>query len=277
MAPSTDRRSFDDAEGVPLWGRLAVAAPPPAPAVPRHPVAAGFVADAHEVGVPVPAVPAPVVDDLDTVGPGVVARTLGVSHSTVRRLIEDGQLDATRTPGGHRRVRRSELRRVASALTGPGRVRAADLPGHGLPVLAAVLEHHGPALAHAAARGTYVPGSPGWFAEPAAARPFRAWASTASRAIAGGRATDAVAASRLLFEAARDVAGLEECLVFADRLSALVLRRLVAEPGGADEIDDARTILAAMRRSLAVLEDARTQARRSVPAVAGSSRVAARR
>jgi excisionase family DNA binding protein/PAS domain S-box-containing protein len=197
----------------------------------------------------------------DTVGPGVVARTLGVSHSTVRRWIEDGHLDASRTAGGHRRIRRSELRRIASTVRRPGQVRVTELPDRALPVVAVVLERHGGDVTRTAARMTYVPGSPGWFAEPAAARPLQAWTATAARALTGGRAPAAVAATRTLFEAARDVAGLEECLVFADRLSALILRRLQAEPGGPAETRDAQTILAAMRRSLLVLEDDRAPSR----------------
>lgn len=43
--------------------------------------------------------------------PGAVARLLGVHPGTVTRWVEEGRLKAIRTPGGHRRIARSELDR----------------------------------------------------------------------------------------------------------------------------------------------------------------------
>lgn len=46
-----------------------------------------------------------------------VARLLGLSESTVRRIPGD-QLDSWRTPGGHRRYRRADVARYASERLG---------------------------------------------------------------------------------------------------------------------------------------------------------------
>lgn len=54
---------------------------------------------------------APLADG-DSVTTHAAARMLGVAVTTVLNMIERGQLSAWRTPGGHRRIARSELDRV---------------------------------------------------------------------------------------------------------------------------------------------------------------------
>lgn len=191
------------------------------------------------------------------VTPGAVARALGVSTSTVRRWIDSGRLQATRTEGGHRRVTRSELRRLGRTLQRAPRVRTTELPEGPYPTLGIVLGVHGPELVRLAARFTYEPGAPGWFAQERSAQHLAEWLAVASRALTGGRADDAVASTVVMFDAARDLATLEECTVFADRLSGLVLRRVQAIGGSPAELRDAQIVLAAMRRSLMWLEDGR--------------------
>lgn len=50
---------------------------------------------------------------------GQVAELLGVSRSTVRRLVDDGTLKGFRLPSGHRRVRLADVESLMSAPTGP--------------------------------------------------------------------------------------------------------------------------------------------------------------
>lgn len=46
---------------------------------------------------------------LDLITSGDAARILGASTKTVRRWAESGHLPVVRTPGGHRRFRRSDV------------------------------------------------------------------------------------------------------------------------------------------------------------------------
>lgn len=56
----------------------------------------------------------PVNDDDDLLTPREVAELFGVRTTTIARWARTGRLDATKTPGGHRRYRRSAV----SALLG---------------------------------------------------------------------------------------------------------------------------------------------------------------
>jgi excisionase family DNA binding protein len=54
--------------------------------------------------------------------PGKAAAILAVSAETVSRWSIAGRLSAVKTPGGHRRFRESEIRRLLDANSGaPGR------------------------------------------------------------------------------------------------------------------------------------------------------------
>ena len=63
---------------------------------------------------------------LDDIGPlltpGEVAKLLRVDPKTVTRWAQAGKLSSTRTPGGHRRYKESEVRAL---LTGTPQSRAA--------------------------------------------------------------------------------------------------------------------------------------------------------
>lgn len=201
--------------------------------------------------------PAPVPDTGNLIGIGAASRTLGVSTSTVRRWIDDGRLRATRTAGGHRRVARRDVRRMVHAASRPSRVRNVDLPAGPLPILARILTDSGSTLTRNAARLTYEVGAEGWFAGPEAVPVLDAWAARTARALHRSGGAAAVSATTALFQTARDFASLEECLVFADRLSMLIIQRLQHDLPGQSELDAGRKILAAMRRALVILEDAR--------------------
>jgi excisionase family DNA binding protein len=64
------------------------------------------------------------MDMSDTVSAGEAARRLGVAPATIQRWVDRGVLHAERTPGGHRRIYVTEVRRLiaanrTSALSGP--------------------------------------------------------------------------------------------------------------------------------------------------------------
>jgi PAS domain S-box-containing protein/excisionase family DNA binding protein len=195
------------------------------------------------------------------VNPGVAARALGVSVSTVRRWIDEGRLQASRTVGGHRRISEAELRRFGSTLTGPTRLKPPRLPERPLPALALVLGRKGEALLAEAARISYADRACGWFAQERSRDCLQVWVRRVARAADAGAPQDAVDATRDMFAEARTGAGLEECHVYLDRFSALALRALAPLDSGPKTLSDARTLLAAMRRALTSSEDERNLAR----------------
>ncbi len=196
-------------------------------------------------------------EDAGSVAPGVAARALGVSVSTVRRWIDEGRIEASRTAGGHRRISHEELRRATGDLAHPPRLKPARLPEHALPDLGRLLSHSGDDLITAAGRISYEEGAAGWFAEPRSRAALRVWVRRVARAAECGRAQDAVAATRDMHAEARTASRLEECQVFLDRFSAVVLRALPPREADGDARADAGALLVAMRRVLATSEDER--------------------
>ena len=81
-----------------------------------------------------------------------VADALGVSPSTVRRLADQGVLPGTRTGGGHRRFRRSDVQRLARERHRTPSLRPWELAQQPLPASAELLEHSGQTLVERAAR-----------------------------------------------------------------------------------------------------------------------------
>lgn len=194
------------------------------------------------------------------VSPGVAARALGVSTSTVRRWIDEGRLQASRTPGGHRRISEAEVRRFGTSTNRPTRLKPPTLPEEPLPTLALVLTRRGTALLTEAARISYEDGAPGWFAHERSRAGLEVWVRRVARAADAGVPQDAIDATRDMFVEARTGAGLEECQVFVDRFSVVALRALVTVESRPPALTDARTLLATMRRTLTSSEDERTGA-----------------
>lgn len=68
--------------------------------------------------------------------PRELARALGVSESSIKRWVDDGALNATRTTGGHRRIPIAEairfIRRTGSAVASPEVLTGSRIPAPGL-------------------------------------------------------------------------------------------------------------------------------------------------
>jgi excisionase family DNA binding protein len=58
------------------------------------------------------------IDDDELMTPGEVAMLFRVDPKTVARWAAAGRLDSVRTPGGHRRFRKSEVRALLRGLHG---------------------------------------------------------------------------------------------------------------------------------------------------------------
>lgn len=72
-------------------------------------------------------------DDAELLTPGAVAAVLFVDPKTVTRWARAGKIDSIRTPGGHRRYRRSDVEalRAGDPVLGGGAASTAPLPPAG--------------------------------------------------------------------------------------------------------------------------------------------------
>jgi excisionase family DNA binding protein len=100
----------------------------------------------------------------DYVTVSTAASVLAIPPSRVRRWADDGRLEVTRTPGGHRRFRLDDVRRLAADERSFGLLRPIALPQTPLPALAGVLRNFGGEITTAAVAAVYGEEPPGWFA-----------------------------------------------------------------------------------------------------------------
>jgi excisionase family DNA binding protein len=165
-----------------------------------------------------------------------VAEALGVSPSTVRRLADQGALPGTRTEGGHRRFRRSDVQRLARERRRTPGLRPWELPERPLAASAALLEHDGPALAERAARALYDPQRPGWFAAPQGRARSRRWLEALGAALGDGNARAAVAATATYADAATlGGASAAEVVRFLGQFGALASHELMRARSAAED------------------------------------------
>ncbi|HZV73462.1 MAG TPA: EAL domain-containing protein [Conexibacter sp.] len=131
-----------------------------------------------------------------------VAEALAVSPSTVRRLADQGVLAPTRTEGGHRRFRRSDVQRLARERRRAPSLRPWELPTRSLTAAAELLGHDGRALVERVARALYDPQRPGWFAAPQGLARSRSWLDALAAALAAGAPREALTATAAYADAA---------------------------------------------------------------------------
>jgi len=176
-------------------------------------------------------------EDADELLPlSAVATALGVSASTARRLADQGVLPGTRTEGGHRRFRRSDVQRLARERQRTPSLRPWELPARPLPASARLLEHDGPAFAERAGRALYEPARPGWFLSPQGIARSRAWLEALAGALAAGASQDALAATSAYGDAAAlGGASVAEIVRFFGQFGAVAAHELVRAHGTTDE------------------------------------------
>ena len=180
------------------------------------------------------AVAAEAVDELLPLS--AVAEALGVSPSTVRRLADQGALPGTRTEGGHRRFRRSEVQRIARERRRSPALRPWELPMHPLPASAELLEYDGAQLVERAARALYDPRRPGWFAAPQGLARSRTWLASLGEALAAGTPREGIAATAAYADAAAlGGASPAEIVRFLGQLAAVASHELRRARSGAEE------------------------------------------
>lgn len=165
-----------------------------------------------------------------------VAEALGVSPSTVRRLADHGTLPGTRTEGGHRRFRRSDVQRLARERRRIPALRPWELPERPLPASADLLEHDGATLVERTARGLYDPQHPGWFAAPQGLARAHGWLEALAQALAAGAPASALAATAAYADAATlGGASPAEVVRFFSQFGVVAAAELVRAGSGAEE------------------------------------------
>lgn len=174
------------------------------------------------------------------------AEALGVSPSTVRRLADQGVLPGTRTEGGHRRFRRTDVQRVARERTSTPILKPWQLPDEPLETAAMILDHEGAALVERTARGIYDPHRPGWFAEPQGRARGRQWIDALGAALGDGAGRDAIDATvAYLDTGVLAGATAAECSRFLGQFATIAMHELVRVRASADEVRALQRVLGA--------------------------------
>ncbi|MDA0158946.1 excisionase family DNA-binding protein [Solirubrobacter ginsenosidimutans] len=191
----------------------------------------------------------------DYVTVSTAASVLAIPPSRVRRWADEGRLEVTRTPGGHRRFRLDDVRRLAADERSFGLLRSIALPRAPLPKLAGVLRTFGGEITTATVAAVYGDEPPGWFATSKAQPALRAWRKTLLDASVSGDFGRTLEASvKLMREAQAHSASLLERHTFLERFGQVtvrVLSRATAEP---DELAGTRRLMAALQRHLLALQ-----------------------
>jgi hypothetical protein len=155
----------------------------------------------------------------------------------MRRLADQGVLPGTRTEGGHRRFRRTDVQRLARERSSGPLLRPWRLPTAPLESAAIVIEHEGAALVERAGRGMYDPSRLGWFVAPQGRGRARQWLDPLCTALSAGAGPDAIDATAGYLEAAvLGGASAAECLRFLGQFTTIAAHELVRVRANADEV-----------------------------------------
>ena len=147
--------------------------------------------------------PIPGTGEDQTMSLGAAVEALGVSASTVRRRIAEGHLSASRTQGGHRRLRRSDVERERRRTYDGPVVRRPREPSDKLPSLGAILLERGGWICDVALGHVYVGEDHGWFGTPGGSAELDRWLADAGGGLCSGVFEHVTAATAVMLDAAR--------------------------------------------------------------------------
>jgi excisionase family DNA binding protein len=192
---------------------------------------------------------APESDDGATITLGEAATELGVSQTTVRRLVRDGRLPEIRTPGGHRRFRRIDVSREAARMRPHPVLRSARQPERPMPTAAAVIRERASWLRDLSLRAIYVGDDYGWFGTPTGRAELDGWLERLADAIAAGDYSRGQSVTRaLLLTARRAAVAVVECVALVDAFGQAGRVALTDRGAGSDELQDLGRLVVLLRR-----------------------------
>ncbi len=160
--------------------------------------------------------PIPGTGEDQTMSLGAAVEALGVSASTVRRRIAEGRLPASRTQGGHRRLRRSDVERERRRTYRGPVVRLPQEPSGTLPGIGAILLERGAWIRDVALRYVYVGEDHGWFGTLGGRAELDRWLIEVGGGLRSGAFEQVTSATTVLLDAARDAG-----VPLAERVSLL--------------------------------------------------------
>lgn len=181
----------------------------------------------------------------EEIGLNEAAAIMAVSPSTMRRLADRGALPVRKTAGGHRRFRRTDLRRFARSQIGESQLRARQLPSAPPRHTIALLRDAGEALAMRAGQEMYECGRSGWFRTPQGRTRTGLWLYSFSESLARERYRDGIEATACFLESARHGgASIAECIRFLSGFGQLVGREILRTgEGDREEVRGLRSIV----------------------------------